>query len=50
MLRLHAETVYNLLVTFGFPADNPEYKYNGDCPTTKLSTHDKIINRIVVVT
>ena len=45
--RRRAETVYNLLVKFGFPAENLEYK--GEGPTTKFSTNDKNANRVVVV-
>lgn len=45
--RHRAETVYNLLIKFGFPAENLEFK--GDGPTTKFSTEDREANRVVVV-
>ena len=44
--RRRAETVYNLLVKFGFPTENLEYK--GEGPTTKFSTNDKNANRVGV--
>jgi outer membrane protein OmpA-like peptidoglycan-associated protein len=45
--RRRAETVYNLLVKFGFPAENLEFR--GEGPTTQFSTDDRNANRVVVV-
>lgn len=45
--RRRAETVYNLLVKFGFPETNLEFK--GEGPTTQFSTEDRDANRVVVV-
>lgn len=45
--RRRAETVYNLLVGFGFPAENLEFK--GEGPTAQFSTDDREANRVVVV-
>jgi outer membrane protein OmpA-like peptidoglycan-associated protein len=42
-----AETVYNLLIKFGFPAENLEFR--GEGPTTQFSTDDRNANRVVVV-
>lgn len=45
--RRRAETVYKLLVKFGFPETNLEFKGAG--PTTQFSTEDRDANRVVVV-
>ena len=45
--RRRAETVYNLLIKFGFPVENLEYK--GEGPTTRFSSKYRDANRVVVV-
>ena len=45
--RRRAETIYNLLIKFGFPEKNLEFKGVG--PTTRFSTKYRDVNRVVVV-